>query len=191
MTSAAVTRRWPTSSDEPLLHQPLSRPGAGPAYRELASPRQAERYRAASLRVGDALTRIRIPKLGVDVVVVQGTSPSALRAGAGHYPDTPLPCDVGNVGIPGHRTTYGKPFANLDRLTTGDAVILETPTGRCPYEVSREPFVTVPSDLSVVANTPQRVPNGALAVRLVRPLPGATIGRLTQPPTRKESCPGP
>lgn len=120
---------------------------------ELASPALARQYRAASLAVGDALTRIRIPKLGVDVVVVEGTSASALRAGAGHYPATPLPCDVGNVGIAGHRTTYGKPFANLDRLTVGDAIILETPIGRCTYEVSRDPFVTVPTDFSVVANT--------------------------------------
>ena len=38
-----------------------------------------------------------IPDIDVNVVVVEGTTASALRAGAGHYPDTPLPCEVGNV----------------------------------------------------------------------------------------------
>lgn len=41
---------------------------------------------------------------------VEGTSASALRAGAGHYPDTSLLCQSGNVAIAGHRTTYGRPF---------------------------------------------------------------------------------
>lgn len=117
-----------------------------------ASPDLAQRYRSRSLVEGDALTRIKIPKLGVDVVVVEGTSASALRAGAGHYPQTPLPCEVGNVGIAGHRTTYGKPFANVDRLAPGDTIILETPVASCTYEVSKAPFFTTPNDLSVVAN---------------------------------------
>ena len=62
-----------------------------------------------------------IPALNVDTVVVEGTGATALRAGAGHYPNTPLPGEEGNVAIAGHRTTYGKPFANLDRLAVGDA----------------------------------------------------------------------
>ena len=122
--------------------------------RQIASPELVERYRNASLKVGDALTRIKIPKLNVDVVVVEGTAASALRAGAGHYPETPLPCEAGNVAIAGHRTTYGKPFANLDRLTPGDTITLETPIGNCTYEVTRDPFITKPNDFSVIANTP-------------------------------------
>jgi len=122
--------------------------------RQIASPELVERYRNASLKVGDALTRIKIPKLNVDVVVVEGTAASALRAGAGHYPETPLPCEAGNVAIAGHRTTYGKPFANLDRLTPGDTITLETPIGNCTYEVTRDPFITKPTDFSVIANTP-------------------------------------
>ncbi|MGH9182121.1 MAG: class E sortase, partial [Acidimicrobiales bacterium] len=51
-------------------------------------------------------------------------------------------------------TTYGKPFSNLDRLKPGDPIILETPIGRCTYEVSRAPFTVRPDDFSVVANTP-------------------------------------
>jgi sortase A len=100
------------------------------------------------------LTRIKIPKLNVDVVVVQGTSDSALEAGSGHYPQSPMPCADGNVAIAGHRTTYGKPFANIDRLVPGDQITLETPVGSCVYQVSRPPFAVLPTDSWVVANNP-------------------------------------
>ena len=84
---------------------------------------------------------------------MQGTSPSALRAGAGHYPNTPLPGQLGNVAIAGHRTTYGHPFNRIDELKVGNQVILTTPVGRYTYAVSRPPFVTDPFDWTVVSPT--------------------------------------
>ena len=124
--------------------------------RQLASPELREAYRKGGIRVGDSLTRIKIPAIDVDTVVVEGTTASALRAGAGHYPQSPLPCEDGNVAIAGHRTTYGKPFANLDRLKNGDTIVLETPIGSCTYEVAGKPFVVMPDNLSVVANDPTK-----------------------------------
>ena len=126
---------------------------------QLASPELKTKYENRQLAVGDALTRIKIPKIGVDVVVVEGTTPAALKAGAGHYKGTPLPCETGNVAIAGHRTTYGKPFNQLDRLTKGDTITLETPVGTCVYEVtdrggSPNPFTVDPSNIAIVANTP-------------------------------------
>jgi len=143
--------------------------------RQVASPELEQRYRTRTLREGDALTKLKIPKLGVEVTVVQGVSPSALRAGAGHYPETPLPCDPGNVAIAGHRTTYGKPLANADRLVQGDAIILETPVGSCTYEVSTAPFIVQPDALDVIANDPSKRaltlttchPKGSAAQRLI------------------------
>jgi sortase A len=126
---------------------------------QFASPELKQSYQARSAKVGDALTRITIPKINVDVVVVEGTTPSALKAGAGHYSNSPLPCEEGNVAIAGHRTTYGKPFANVDQLKKGDLVMLETPIGTCTYALSQDPFVVLPegklsSGKSVVDNTP-------------------------------------
>jgi sortase A len=121
---------------------------------QLVSPELQQAYRDRNVGTGDALTRIRIPAINVDVVVVEGTTASALRAGAGHYPTTPLPCETGNVAIAGHRTTYGKPFANVQLLKPGDEIILETPIGSCTYKVSQAPFVVTPRDTSVVAPTP-------------------------------------
>jgi sortase A len=142
--------------------------------RQLVSPSLQQAYRARSLGEGDALTRIKIPAIGVDVVVVEGTTASALRAGAGHYPQTPLPCEAGNVGIAGHRTTYGKPFHNLDQLKPGNEIMLQTPVGTCTYKVDKAPFVVLPSNTSVVAPTlaPSLTlttchPKGSAAKRLV------------------------
>jgi sortase A len=120
---------------------------------QFASAELRQAYAAGQLQEGDSLTRLEIPAIDVDVVVVEGTSASALKAGAGHYPNTPLPGEEGNVSIAGHRTTYGKPFANLDRLKPGDEIILETPIGRHVYKVSREPFVVDNAVFSVIAQT--------------------------------------
>lgn len=151
--------------------------------RQLASPSLQQAYKARNVGTGDALTRIKIPAIGVDVVVVEGTTQSALRAGAGHYPQTPLPCEAGNVGIAGHRTTYGKPFHNLDLLHPGDSIILETPIGKCTYKVVRTEIV-LPTDTHVIDPTPVPMvtlttchPKGSARQRLVvhAQLQGAAI----------------
>lgn len=141
---------------------------------ELATPAAEKAYRDRRVADGDPLTRIKIPAIGVDVVVVEGVTASALRAGAGHFPATPLPCEPGNVGIAGHRTTYGRPFHNLDRLAVGDVITLDTPIGSCTYRIEVPPFVVAPSDVSVVAPTPAGrltlitcEPKGSAARRLI------------------------
>jgi sortase A len=107
---------------------------------------------ACRIEDGDSLTRIQIPDIDVDVVVVEGVSASALRAGAGHYPSTPLPCETGNVAIAGHRTTYGRPFHDLELLEPGDEIHLQIPIGECTYRVT-ETRVVSPNDVGVIAGT--------------------------------------
>jgi sortase A len=126
----------------------------GRLARELGTAGTRQAFLSNTLQPGQSLTRIQIPKLGVNVVVVQGVDNNSLKAGAGHYPETPLPCEVGDVAIAGHRTTYGKPFANVDRLSPGDKIILATPVGSCVYVVAAKPFVVLPNDWQVVADTP-------------------------------------
>ncbi len=62
---------------------------------------------------------IQIPKIGLNQVVVEGTGEDDLSKGPGHYLGTPLPGEEGNVGIAGHRTTWGRPFYNLDSARRG------------------------------------------------------------------------
>lgn len=141
---------------------------------ELASSKHT--YARGHIHTGDPLTRLQIPKLGVDVIVVQGTTPAALQAGAGHYPSTPLPGQRGNVAIAGHRTTYGRPFNRINELRPGDAIILTTPVGRYVYRVQRPPWVVRPWDWSPIRRYPRHgrfltlsscYPEGSAAYRIV------------------------
>jgi sortase A len=137
-------------------------------------------YKAGRIKEGAALTRLQIPRIGLDTVVVEGTNATALAAGAGHYRDTPLPGETGNMAVAGHRTMNGHPFNRLDELKTGDKVILITPFGRYTYEVvppfdqHANPWVTTPNDWSVVSQTNQAMltlttchPKGSAQRRLI------------------------
>ena len=127
----------------------LSVPDLGPAEVKalerlpLDSDRAAFLARALNRRTdtGDAIGRIRIPEIGVNKVIVEGTDGGSLRKGPGHYPETPLPGVRGTVGIAGHRTTYGAPFNEVDKLEQGDEVVVEMPYGRFVYAVEREEIV--------------------------------------------------
>ncbi len=90
---------------------------------------------------GDPLGKIVIPRIGLSQVFVQGTGTSDLRKGPGHYPSTPLPGQHGTVGIAGHRTTYGAPFHDIDKLRPGDQIELAMPYGRFSYRVERTRIV--------------------------------------------------
>lgn len=110
-----------------------------PLEDQFNSPEIRQRYTERTITTGDPLTRIVMPDLDVDAVVVEGTSPAALRAGAGHYPNSPLPGEPGNVAIAGHRTTYGKPFNQVDELTVGATIQLVTPLAVHTYQVLPAP----------------------------------------------------
>lgn len=97
---------------------------------------------------GDALGRIRIPAAGVDWTVVEGVGPADLRRGAGHMPGTALPGQPGNAVISGHRTTYGAPFHNLDRVAAGDLITVTTITGTHVFQVV-EALVVRPGEMWV------------------------------------------
>jgi sortase A len=125
---------------------------------QLASPTFATDYLEHRVKVGQGLTRLVIDndRVHVNVMVVEGTTLAALQAGAGHYETTPFPCEQGNVGIAGHRTTYGRPFNKIDEMRAGDTVDLVTPFARCTYSVvpgfdgHANPWVVLPSNFSVV-----------------------------------------
>ncbi len=149
--AAGVSASWPFWTDryQTRLQVRLERQ----LDEKVDDPVAAEAFAAGQVRRGDSLTRLRAPSIGVDVVVVEGTSQDALRAGAGHYPETALPCGAGNVAIAGHRTTYGKPFNRLDEVPVGAEITLETPVGTCRYRVDEPAFVVTPDQVDVVAPT--------------------------------------
>ncbi len=101
---------------------------------------------------------LQIPKIGLDKVIVEGTSTADLRQGPGHYLGTPLPGQQGNAAIAGHRTTYGAPFYNLNELAVGDPITVTTTQGVFTYQVTRSLVVPCgdsncddPADQAVIA----------------------------------------
>jgi sortase A len=87
---------------------------------------------------GSAIAILQIPRIGLDMVVVEGTDTADLEEGPGHYTNTAYPWqDHGRVAIAGHRTTYLHPFFHLDRMRAGDPIVLETEFGTSRYEVTR------------------------------------------------------
>lgn len=114
---------------------------------------------------GDAVGRIRIPKIGAKYVIVNGTDTASLRKGPGIYEQTPFPGAPGTVAIAGHRTTYLAPFRNIDDLRRGDEVRIEMPYGRFDYEIERTRIVA-PSEISVI----KRVSYDRLVLSACHPL---------------------
>lgn len=106
---------------------------------------------------GEPVGVIKIPRIGVDWLMVEGVSRADLKKGPGHYPTTPLPGHAGNVGIAGHRTTYGAPFNRIDELIPGDEIIVATVQGTFTYEVIASPedpeqawYAVLPSQVEVL-----------------------------------------
>jgi sortase A len=100
-------------------------------------------------RAGEGIGRVRLPGIGLDSVLVEGTDTDTLRTGPGRYPDTAVPGQGRTVGIAGHRTTYLAPFRNIDDLEDGDEVIVEMPYATFTYEIERIDIVE-PTDVQIV-----------------------------------------
>ncbi len=101
---------------------------------------------------GDVMARIEIPSIGLDAKVVSGVQPDDLKDGPGHYPDTPMPGQLGNSAIAGHRTTYGQPFYHLDEIEPGQEIVLTTVQGRFVYRMTGNEIVGA-GDAGVIATT--------------------------------------
>ena len=85
---------------------------------------------------GEAYAEILIPRISLDMIVVEGTDTADLKSGPGHYADTADPWqEHGRVGIAGHRTTYLSPFWNLQQMRAGDQITLRTAYGVFEYRV--------------------------------------------------------
>jgi sortase A len=90
--------------------------------------------------------RIEVPRFGISVYVIEGTSSSTLRRAVGHISGTALPGNPGNVGISGHRDTFFRPLRNIRR---NDIITLTTLLGEYRYRVVSTRIVN-PYDVGVL-----------------------------------------
>ncbi len=93
----------------------------------------------------DSLTRLSIPKINLDAIVVEGTSRHSLLLGPGHMETSALPGEVGNAVITGHRDTF---FRHIYELNKGDEILVQRDGKMYRYEVTGKRVVQ-PSDISV------------------------------------------
>ena len=115
---------------------------------------------------GEAVFRMQIPAIDLTEIVVEGVDTERLRMGPGHYPECregferPLctefpavwPGEEGRVVVSGHRTTYGAPFWDLDKLNSGDEINIDTKWGKFVYVVTGKEIVQ-PDSLAIAIQT--------------------------------------
>jgi sortase A len=116
--------------------------------REVAA--EARAY-GRTLHTGDPVGRIQIGRIGLKMVVVQGTDEESLKKGPGHYLTSGLPGEGKLIYIAGHRTTYLAPFAAINAIRIGDYVKLEMPYGVFTYRVTRH-YIVPATALSILVN---------------------------------------
>ena len=101
---------------------------------------------------GESIGEVRLARLGLAVVVVQGDSDAILRRAVGHLRDTALPGEPGNVVLAGHRDTFFRP---LKDVLVGDVITMATPRGEFEYIVESTAVVQ-PTQVEVLQPTTAR-----------------------------------
>jgi sortase A len=112
---------------------------------------EARAYRR-SLQTGDPVGRLRIGRIGLNMVVVQGTDHETLKKGPGHYIGSGLPGEGHLVYVAGHRTTYLAPFATINNIRAGDYIRFELPYATFTYRVTRH-YVVADNAVAVLQDT--------------------------------------
>jgi len=123
VNTAPGTYESPVLGDDSME---LSDSGLGELFNNIFSEDATE-------NIPDVFGMLEIPQINLEQYVVTGTSTEALAYGPGYYTKTSTPGNRGNVGIAGHRTTYGAPFSDLDKLQTGDEIMLTVGTETFKY----------------------------------------------------------
>jgi len=99
----------------------------------------------------DVVGRLTILSANINHYVVFGATNKKLEYGPGYILGTSLPGSGGNFAIAGHRTTYGAPFGDLDRVQVGETIIFQTNTNQYKYQVIDVKIVS-PEDNYVLEN---------------------------------------
>jgi sortase A len=128
-------------------------PGEAPPDQTLWSKERVHGYEESlKEKSSDPLAVLRIPKIGLEVAVLDGTDDLTLNRAVGHIADTPRPGENGNVGIAGHRDGF---FRGLKDVVCGDTMELETLSGKETYRVD-DIWIVNPEDIQVLDPTPGR-----------------------------------
>ncbi len=163
--AAVAAQTVPATSPTPLInavvlpdgHKPPTAPGgAAPNFDEI--PPQLRAYVQSitpvpiSTPAPAQATRIQIPALSIDAVVVHGTDWEQLKLGVGHDVNSANPGERGNLVLAAHNDVYGELFRYLDRLKPGDEVVVYASQQRYRYVITGNRIVE-PTQVEVTAPT--------------------------------------
>jgi LPXTG-site transpeptidase (sortase) family protein len=101
------------------------------------------------LKKDDVIGELQVPRLGLAVMVVEGDSFKNLRRAVAHLSKSPLPGELGNVALAGHRDTFFRPLRNI---LLGDQITIKTPERSFDYIVESIEIVS-PTDTQVLDPT--------------------------------------
>ncbi|WP_069759516.1 class E sortase [Streptomyces sp. LUP47B] len=111
---------------------------------------------------GQGFALLHIPKLDVVVPIAEGVSNKKVldKGMVGHYSEgalkTAMPdAKTGNFALAGHRNTHGEPFRYINKLSQGDAIVVETQDKYYVYKMTSTLPVTAPSNTSVIDPVPK------------------------------------
>jgi sortase A len=117
---------------------------------------------------------LSLPSIGMSQPLHEGVTLTAINHGPSHWPGTAMPGQAGNVVVAGHRTTYSRPFHDLDLLAPGDPLVFTMNDGTVwTYELTGTSVVG-PDAMHIVMQSPERTatlfachPKGSAAQRIV------------------------
>jgi LPXTG-site transpeptidase (sortase) family protein len=101
------------------------------------------------INADDLLTRVVIPKIDLDSIVVEGVSRKMLSEGPGHIKGTAAPGEPGNAVISAHRDTF---FRHIYELNKGDEILVKRGGKIFHYQVTGKKIV-MPDDVAVLKQT--------------------------------------
>lgn len=128
---------------------------ATPKDAATAVAKDARRFRIGAV-AGAPIGQIVVPRLNLDMVMVNGTDSATLKRGPGRDGRTFMPGEGQLVYIAGHRTTYLAPLSAIDTMRPGDRITLEMPYATFEYAVTRHSIVDA-TDLSVLKSRGREV----------------------------------
>lgn len=136
-----LTEEWELRAS--ALQHPA--PAAGVPAAKVATVSAAQKIAST-----DMLTRVVIPRISLDAIVVEGVSKQALAKGPGHMEETATPGERGNAVITGHRDTF---FRHIVELNKGDDILIRRQGQVFRFQVTGKKIVW-PQDVSVIRPTP-------------------------------------
>ena len=165
----ALLTFWGAARVESIIHSPVAvekfyaldsrasvsadstrEPGGTTALEGNLDPRDGKKIQShiesSAERKDVPLAVLRIPKIHLEVPLLEGTDSLTLNHAVGRIAGTARPGEPGNIGIAGHRDGF---FRGLKDVTVGDTVELRIPTGTIAYKVD-EVSIVAPQDVSVL-----------------------------------------